>query len=232
MTRPLSPRELPTQTAKAKQTAHGPCLALSSQGGRVTHFPCLARAIFARVGRPTRWLAGAYLVGVWLDGTGTTLPARILPRTASYFLQVAALFPTAARASIDYRAEAWVCADRAWEELDTRAYFPIQSDGKENRFQRVMHFFREDERTMHALDAYFVDGHRSAARDDGIPFGRPIGGVRLSSLRIPIPQPGDVIERFRRRPLSDYPQEDKHVFYHTPRSTLAERCATGGGASR
>lgn len=173
-----------------------------------------------------RWLACAYLVGVWLDGTGSTLPALVLPRAVNYFLQVAALFPSAALASIDYRAEGWACADQKWEELDTRPYFPIEPDDKENRFQRVMHFFRQDRRTMHALDAYLVERHRLGGHDDGI-ADRAIGGVRLSSLRIPIPRPGDSLERPRRKPLRDYPEKENHVFYHTPRSTIAERCGAG-----
>ncbi len=169
-------------------------------------------------------LAGSYLVGVWLDGTGSTLPSHLLPRTANYFLQVAALFPRAATMSIDYRAEGWICRERRYAELDTRPYFPIDPDDKENRFQRVMHFFRQDETTMHALDAYLVDSHDSGMHEDGIGRDLGIGGVRLSSLRIPLPKPGDPLERAHRRPLSDYPEEERHVFYHTPRTTAAARC--------
>lgn len=171
-----------------------------------------------------RFLACGYLAGIWLDATGSTLASTYLPLAANYFLQVAALFPSAAIASIDYRAEGYVCADGKWEELDTRPYFPIEPDDKENRFQRVMHFFRENRPTMRALDAYLVDRHRAGGHDDGIPEDHAIGGVRLSSLRIPIPNPGDRIERPRRKPLLDYPEDEKHVFYHTPRSTIAERC--------
>jgi hypothetical protein len=174
-----------------------------------------------------RWLAVAYLAGVWLDGVGSTLPAQVLPRVANYFLQVAALFPHAATASIDYRAEGWVCADRKWQELDTRPYFPLDPNDKENRFQRVMHFYRENEVTMHALDDYLVAAHVSGRGDDGIPSDRAIGGVRLSSLREPIPKPGDRLEPVRRLPLSEYPQEERHVFYHTPKSTILDRCARG-----
>jgi hypothetical protein len=174
-----------------------------------------------------RWLACAYLVGVWLDGVGSTLPRAVLPRAANYFLQVAALFPRAATASIDYRAEGWVCADKRWSEIDTRAYFPLDPDDKENRFQRVMHFFRTEERTMHALDDYLVDAHAAGHHPDGIALDQRIGGVRLSSLRIPLPKPGDAIEPMRRLPLSEYPEDERHVFYHTPRSRLAERCGKG-----
>jgi hypothetical protein len=172
-------------------------------------------------------LAAGYLAGVWLDGSGTTLPSHVLPRTANYFLQVAALFPRAATMSIDYRAEGWVCRDRAWSEIDTRPYFPIDPNDKENRFQRVMHFFRQDETTMHALDAYLVDSH-GGPHDDGIPREAALGGVRLLSLRIPLPKPGDTLERARRRPLPEYPDDERHVFYHTPKSTIAARCSAAG----
>src|SRR5580700_8538445 len=136
-------------------------------------------------------VATAYLAGVWLDGVGSTLPSHFLPRVPNYFLQIAALFPNAATMSIDYRAEAYVCADRKWEELDTRPYFPIDPDDKENRFQRVMHFFRAHRPTMQALDGYLVASHNGGAHADGIPSDRPIGGIRVQSLRIPLPKPGD-----------------------------------------
>jgi hypothetical protein len=173
-----------------------------------------------------RTLAAGYLVGVWLDGTGTGIPARVLPRTANYFLQVSALFPTAAVASIDYRAEGFVCGEGTWTEIDTRPYFPIDPDDKQNRFNRVMHFFRENRKTMSALDSYLVENHNSGRRQDGIPGDRPIGGVTLLSLRIPLPRPGDPLERMSRRPLSQYPEEQRKIFYHTPQSRLAERCGT------
>jgi hypothetical protein len=173
-----------------------------------------------------RVLAGAYLLSVWLDGSGSGIPASVLPREANYFVQVAALFPLAAVTSIDYRAEGFVCGEGTWLELDTRPYFPIDPDDKQNRFNRVMHFFRENRKTMNALDWYLVENHNLGRWQDGIPRDRAIGGVRLLSLRIPIPSPGDRLERVSRRPLSSYPEEQRKVFYHTPRSKLAERCGT------
>jgi len=170
-------------------------------------------------------LAGAYLAGVWLDGIGSQIPSSVLPRAANYFLQVAALFPTAATTSIDYRAEAWVCADKKWEELDTRPYFPIDPDDKENRFQRVMHFYRDNRPTMHALEAYLIEAHGEGRADDGIPRDVPIAGVRFSSLRIPLPQPGEPLTRSERKPLSEYPESERQLFYHTRRSKLEARCA-------
>jgi hypothetical protein len=176
-----------------------------------------------------RTLAGGYLLGVWLDGAGTGIPASVLPRTANYFLQVSALFPVAAVASIDYRAEGFVCGQGTWMELDTRPYFPIDPDDKQNRFNRVMHFFRENRKTMNALDSYLVESHNSGGRQDGIPGDRSIGGVRLMSLRIPLPNPGDRLQRMSRRPLSEYPEQERKIFYHTLRARLAERCGTPVG---
>jgi hypothetical protein len=169
-------------------------------------------------------LGALYLAGVWLDGVGSNLPEKILPRTANYFMQIAALFPKAAVMSIDYRAEGWVCADQRWEELDTRPYFPIDPDDKENRFQRVMHFFRAHRPTMQALDAYLVASHNGGTHADGIPADHTIGGIRVQSLRIPLPKPGDPLTRPVRRPLASYPDEQRAFFYHTRRSKLAERC--------
>jgi hypothetical protein len=171
-----------------------------------------------------RWLGGAYLLGLWLDGVGSGIPAKILPRAANYFVQVAALFPWAAVTSIDYRAEGFVCREGAWRELDTRPYFPIDPDDKENRFNRTMHFFRENRQTMVALDAYLVERHDSSEHEDGIAHDLTLGGVRLWSLRIPVPSPGDRLERMSRRPLSAYPEEQRKAFYHTPTWKLTERC--------
>jgi hypothetical protein len=169
-------------------------------------------------------LGAIYLAGVWLDGVGSNLPAKVLPRTLNYFMQIAALFPKAALMSIDYRVEGWVCADQKWEELDARPYFPIDPDDKENRFQRVMHFFRDHRPTMQALDAYLVASHNAGKHADGIAEDRAIGGIRTQSLRIPLPKPGDPLTRPVRRPLASYPEEQKAFFYHTKKSKLAERC--------
>ncbi len=188
--------------------------------------PASPREVWRARGRVgLRVLGAAYLLGVWLDGTGTGIPAKLLPRVPNYFLQVSALFPWAATASIDYRAEGFVCSEGEWREIDTRPSFPIDPDDKENRFNRVMHFFRENRPTMQALDSYLVERHASGKHEDGIPHDQSIGGVRLSSLRIPIPAPGAPLERASsRKPLSSYPDEQRKVFYHTPRSKLSQRC--------
>jgi hypothetical protein len=170
-----------------------------------------------------RLLAGAYLVGLWLDGIGCEVP-RILPRPAEYFLQVAALFPDAATAASEYRAEGWICGEQRWQELDPRPYFPLDPDDKENRFQRAMQFFRDEPVVTRALDDYLVERHDAGLHDDGIPRDRPIGGVRLLVVRVPIPKPGTPIERFERRPLAEIAKDERKILYRTPRTRLEQRC--------
>jgi len=170
-----------------------------------------------------RALAGAYLVGLWLDGIGCEVP-RVLPRPAEYFLQVAALFPDAATAASSYRAEGWICAEQRWQELDTRPYFPLDPDDKENRFQRAMQFFREEPVVLRALDDYLVERHDAGLHDDGIPRDQVIGGVRLVVVRVPISRPGTRVERFVRRPLADVPRDERKVLYRTPKARLEQRC--------
>ena len=97
-----------------------------------------------------------YLAAVWLDGIGNGLPVKVLPRPVAYFMQIATLFPRAATMAIDYRVEAWSCSEKKWQELDIRPYFPIDADDKENRFQRVMHFYRDHRKTMQTLERYVV----------------------------------------------------------------------------
>ena len=184
-------------------------------------------------------LAGAYLAGVWLEGVGSTLPAKILPRTPLYFLQIAALFPHAAVASIDYRAEAWLCTERRWQEIDTRPYFPIDAEDKENRFQRVMHFFRDHRTTMRALDDYLVDRHNASSHAasqagghaDGIADDVKVGGILTLSLRLPLPAPGDPLERAQKKPLASYPEAVRKTFYHSTRARRAERCGYAAAPS-
>jgi hypothetical protein len=157
-------------------------------------------------------LAVTYFASIALDSAGCSLPSHVLPRPALYFTQVAALFPKVAYFTIDYRAEQWVCSRNTWEELDTRPYFPINPDDKESGFNRSMHFFRENRKTMHALEHYLERGHDE------------IGGVRFLSLRMPIPKVGSSFDRYERLPLSDYPKAERQYFYHTPESARAKRC--------
>lgn len=165
-----------------------------------------------------------YLAGLWLDGVGCDWPARAMPRPVEYFMQVAALFPDAATSASQYRAEGWVCDGARWTELDVRPYFPLDPDDKENRFQRALHFYRDEPAMLGALDAYLVQRHDTRPLDDAIPADRAIGGVRLVSVREPIPRPGSEIRRYERRPLADYPVAERHVVYRTPKATIDQRC--------
>ncbi|CAN5730456.1 hypothetical protein BH11MYX4_BH11MYX4_42070 [soil metagenome] len=162
-------------------------------------------------------VAGLYLATVWLDGVGSTFPAKITPRPWLYFSQVAALFVTAAPKVIDYRAEGWSCSERRWTEIDVRPYFRIDRDNKENRFQRALQFYRKNRTVMQALEAFVIK--RSNA--GGSP---PIGGVRFSSLRLSYPAPGEHVAPYERLPLATYAGDQRHDWYWTPKSRRAERC--------
>lgn len=179
------------------------------------------------LGKALLVLGALYLFGIWVDCIKEGLPMKVLPRQAAFFLQIAALFPRAATMAIDYRAEAWICSEKRWVEIDTRPTFPIDADDKENRFQRTMHFYREHRKTMQALERFVVESHNDGHADDGIPRDQKIGGARFLSLRIPFGNPGEKVERTKREPLATYPEEMRHNWYWTPKSKRQERC--GGG---
>src|SRR3954469_9948400 len=122
-------------------------------------------------------VAGLYLVTVWLDGVGSTVPAKITPRAWLYFSQVAALFVNAAPKVIDYRAEGWSCSEKRWTEIDVRPYFRIDAENKENRFQRALQFYRKSRTVMRALEDFVVERNNASG-------ATPIGGVRFASLRL------------------------------------------------
>ncbi|MBX3188038.1 MAG: hypothetical protein KF819_13535 [Labilithrix sp.] len=171
--------------------------------------------------RRGRWallvLAGAYLVTVWLDGVGTNVPAKLMPRPWVYFAQVSALFPNAAITTIDYRAQGWSCDDKRWVEIDVRPYFLVDRDNKENRFHRSLQFYRRSRNVMRALDDYVVKRH--------VASGEPrIGGVRFLSLRVPYPPLGSRVSPYERLPLSSYPEAQRKHWYWSPKSLRAERC--------
>ena len=169
-------------------------------------------------------VAGVYLASVWLDGVGSDLPTRVLPRSLLYFVQVAQLFPKAATGAIDSHAEAWLCAEGRWQEINVGAYFPIDRDTKENRFHRALHFYPHNREVMQALDWYLVASHAGGELEDGVARGQSIGGVRLSHVVLPPPEPGATAKRWQRLPLADYPQERIKYVYFTRRAQRAERC--------
>ncbi len=175
-----------------------------------------------------RLLSVLSLAGLFFDGVGYDAPLRNLPGPFRYAIEVAALFPDAAKSVSEYRAEAWVCRERRWEELDTRKYFPLDPDDKENRFQRILHFYNGDIFLKRALDTYLADSHNhpdTYVADDGIGRKLTVGGVRFSVLRSPIPTPGDKLTRYRIIPLKELgPNTVKNVFYEPTRAELNARC--------
>lgn len=143
--------------------------------------------------------------------------ASVTPRPLLYFAQVAALFPRASTYTIEFRAEGWFCDKHRFEEIDTRPYFPIHVNDKENQYSRAMFFYLENRPVMHAIDDYLTFSFNRS-------HSRRIGGVRLLSLREPIPKPGTDFPRFHRRPLAEIPRREWKFWYWTPVSRRALRC--------
>lgn len=134
-----------------------------------------------------------------------------LPALVRHFLEAPGLFPNAAEVIIDYRLEAWSCRDKAFAEVDTRPYFPMRPDDKENRFFRLASFYRSSPKVLGAFDDWFSKQNGS-------------GGIRLYSLRLPLPSAGQ-IEPFVRRPLAELPASVKKLWYQTTVTERDRRCA-------
>ena len=177
-------------------------------------------------------VAGLYLVALVLGTSGHDPLGPRLPATFEHFVRVPCLFPHAATDVIDYRLEAWSCRERSFRELDVRPYFPMHEDDKENRFQRLAFFFRHDATVLRALDDWLVAAHKGSILDAGAGGGAtdgvagPIGGIRLSSLRLPVPAPG-AIERWTRRPLAELPASVKKEWFRTTGERRTARCSEG-----
>jgi hypothetical protein len=159
-----------------------------------------------------------YIAGVFIEGAGGHLD-RLVFRPALFFCQIAALFPHGATHRIEYRAEGLPCQGPAME-VDVRPLFPIHADDKESRFDRALHFYRNDRPTMEALESYVRTGYNRDA-------STKIAGVVFLSLRVPIPPPGTPFARYERAPLADFPKEQRKVWYATSRDVVNERCAKG-----
>jgi hypothetical protein len=138
----------------------------------------------------------------------------------TWFTEATGLFPQADRFAVDYRLEAWTCADQQWHPLDPTPYFQIQADDKESRLQRVAHFYKRERVVMRAVDEYVYKGHL-AGGDDGI--SGPIGGVKLVMIKKPIPPVGGEVERYHFDPLAPIPADAEELFY-APKSLREKRC--------
>jgi hypothetical protein len=175
-------------------------------------------------------LAGLYLGIVALSNTPLSLSDR-LPETPRFFVRASCLFPQAGVASIDYRVEGWSCGEARYRELDYRPYFPLRTEDKESRFHRIGRFYRKDPTVMQALDRYLVNRHnRGAAGPGGAGDGidGPIGGIRHVSLRLPLPAPGEPVERYRRRPLTEIAPEHRKDWFSTGEQNRQRRCEEAG----
>jgi len=73
---------------------------------------------------------------------------------------------------------------------------------------------------MEALETYVMDRYnlREATK---------LGGMIFLSLRVPIPAPGSAFPRYERAPLSDFPKEQRKVWFATSRDVVNRRCGVG-----
>lgn len=142
-------------------------------------------------------------------------------RAISFFTESTKLFPSADLYALDFRLDGYSCWAKHWEPIDPRAYFPIQADDKESRFQRFSYFYKGNRESMHALEAYIEALH--PVRIDGL-LG-PIGGIRLSEWTHPIPLPGAEVARYVYRPLEIPPRTERKDLYYTRESEIRKKCA-------
>jgi hypothetical protein len=142
-------------------------------------------------------------------------------RPASFFTDATCLFPKSDVIAQEYRLEVWVCGQQ-WALIDPQPYFPIRTDDKESRLQRLGFFYNRSRPVMQALDAYVSAGH-AAGLDDGV-TGR-IGGIRLVRVERSLPAPGDPVERYHFDPRAPIPPEQRHDVYFTPESQRKRRCS-------
>lgn len=181
--------------------------------------------------RGPRWLHAiviglglVFLISVFLNSSGSSLPRQVLPRSALFFSQIACLFPKAAVFAIEYRAEAYSCSKRQFVPFDHRPYFPMHSEDKESRFHRVAHFYRRDAKVMKSLETHLLTSHNATLANNRGPAESPIGGIRLLSLRIPFPEPGEQVERYHFDPTRPVPREWRKPWYMTPTARRAAHC--------
>jgi hypothetical protein len=163
-------------------------------------------------------LGGLYVAAVLCEAVGIQLHLLVY-RPVLYFCQIAKLFPGATRYVFEHRAQGTTCNGRE-VEIDVRHFFPIHANDKESRFDRAIFFYRTDRPTMQALEGYIRREYNKSELEK-------VAGVTLTRVEIPIPLPGSAFARFERKPLSDYPESQRQVFYHTPKRVIEERCKKG-----
>jgi hypothetical protein len=155
-------------------------------------------------------------------------------RPAEFFVDATKLFPDANRVAMEFRLEGWSCTDHSWHLIDPRPYFPMRSDDKESRFQRLAYFYgvragkpakgtpkeKVPERiAMYALDDYIMARHPDV--DDGL--AGDIGGIQVYVIKKPIPEPGVTVDRYNYEPFVVTEGKREDLFY-TPESKRKARC--------
>jgi hypothetical protein len=149
-------------------------------------------------------------------------------RMFTFFSEATKLFTGTINKTVEYRLEGWSCDASDWQLLDPRAYFPLEADDKESRFQRLAYFYAEKPLStyvMNALDRFVREHHANDGLDDGVQG--PIGGIRVSVVRRVVPVPGTGIERYVYRPLDPAPDAEHGVLFTTDDDRLAKHCPTG-----
>ena len=146
-------------------------------------------------------------------------------------------FPHAATASIDYRAEGWVCADRTWRGARHAPLFPARPrrQGEPLPAGDALLPRRTSGRCTRSTSTSSTSRHAAGrAARTGSRAERTIGGVRPCSLRIPLPKPGEPLDALPAPPARRrIPKTSATSSIHTRRSKIAERCgALTPGARR
>jgi hypothetical protein len=165
---------------------------------------------------------------IWLAALGLTALDKhvenVVPAVPRFLLQCSCLFPRAAQFSISYHLEAYSCDRERFVEFDHRVYFPLRPDDKESTFYRLGFFYHSNREVISALDHDLVEAH-NLRTDDADGVSGPIGGIRLLSLRIPLPPTGATIEPYHLRPLSSYPTDYRQTWYITGIAARRTACA-------
>ena len=157
---------------------------------------------------------------------GHPVPEHAWMAPVIFFTQASSLFPEADAYAIEARLEAWSCDANAWQPLDPRPYFTIETDDKESRLQRLAYFYPrypEDRVVMHALDDYIRAKHAGGV-DDGV-HGK-IGGIRLYLWEQPIPAPGEAPLHYAFDPFAPVPPTQHKDRFYTRLSDRKARCST------
>lgn len=169
-----------------------------------------------------RWLRRALVVlaCVYFAALLRHPPDRAWLRPAAFFTEATCLFPRKNYFAIEYRLEVWACG-RRWESIDPTPYFPIQTDDKESRLQRLAYFYEHNREAMQSLDAYIAAGHAAGA-PDGV--AGPIGGIRLVKVVRKFPPAGEAVDRYRFAPQAPIPEAERRDLYTTPSAERQRRC--------